>query len=275
MSNSEPATAPAPRRWRRAVAPLAAAALVLAGGIALSRRGPKTPPITQADVDRTVTSAVDDAIATARNAPPPGTAVYDAIAPSLVVIKVSRDTPTKAFVETPGDTITGVIVNEEGDILTSLAAVDGTARLQVTFADDTTGSATVKERDEEHDIAVLESDTKPSVIVPAVLGGGARIGDLVFAVGHPAGLRSSLTAGVVSGVDRQVTITQGKSLSGLIQFDAPVNPGNAGGPLLDRGGQVIGIVTALPNPTGETYSTGIGFAVPIETAGGAAGGPPR
>jgi S1-C subfamily serine protease len=79
----------------------------------------------------------------------------------------------------------------------------------------------------------------------------------------------------VSGLDRSFPLANGKTLQGMIQFDAAVNPGNSGGPLLNRKGQVIGIVTGLANPAGDDDFVGIGFAVPIGTAGGVAGAPPR
>jgi S1-C subfamily serine protease len=79
----------------------------------------------------------------------------------------------------------------------------------------------------------------------------------------------------VSALDRTVTVPGGRQLRHLIQFDAAVNPGNSGGPLLDRAGHVVGIVTGLANPTDQTLFVGIGFAVPIATAGGAAGSPPH
>jgi S1-C subfamily serine protease len=109
--------------------------------------------------------------------------------------------------------------------------------------------------------------------VPAVLAGPPPIGDTVFAVGNPLGLQRSLTAGVVSATDRSIDTPRGTTLSGLIQFDAAVNPGNSGGPLLNRAGQVVGVVTALANPAGQDFFIGVGFAVPIATAGGAAGRP--
>ena len=129
--------------------------------------------------------------------------------------------------------------------------------------------------DPEHDIAVVMADHPPSVIVPAVLGGGAQVGDEAYAVGNPLGYVDSLTAGVVSGLERSAETNTGKTLHGLIQFDAAVNPGNSGGPLLNRGGQVIGIVTALANPSRNGFFIGIGFAVPIGTAGGAANAPSK
>ena len=109
--------------------------------------------------------------------------------------------------------------------------------------------------------------------MPAVLGGGPRVGDDVYALGHPLGLVDSLTAGVVSGLDRAFPLPNGRTINGLIQFDAAVSPGNSGGPLLNRKGQVIGIVTGLANPSGNEDFVGIGFAVPIGSASRAAGAP--
>jgi len=122
------------------------------------------------------------------------------------------------------------------------------------------------------DIAVLRPARLPQVVVPATLGGGPDIGAPVVAIGNPLGLTDSVSAGVVSGLDRTANTDTGKR-SGLIQFDAAVNPGSSGGPLLDSRGMVIGIVVALADPDGEDAFAGIGFAVPIGAAlGGGAGG---
>jgi S1-C subfamily serine protease len=101
-----------------------------------------------------------------------------------------------------------------------------------------------------------------------------RVGDEAYAVGNPLGLTGSMSAGVISGFNRTIPLNDdGDLLEGLIQFDTAVNPGNSGGPLLNRYGQVIGIVTALANPTENNTFIGIGFAVPIGTASAAAGAP--
>jgi S1-C subfamily serine protease len=160
-------------------------------------------------------------------------------------------------------------------VLTALHVVQEADRIQLRFADGTRTTASVLRRQPEHDIAVLAPDRLPQVVVPAVLGGGAQVGDAVFPVGNPLGLEDSLTAGVVSALDRSIPTAGGVTLKGLIQFDAAVNPGNSGGPLLDRDGDVVGIVTALANPARQPYFVGIGFAVPIATASGTAGGPSK
>jgi S1-C subfamily serine protease len=143
----------------------------------------------------------------------------------------------------------------------------------VTFADGSQSGGTVQSSDPDHDTAVLTTERPPSVIVPATLGGGVAVGDDVYAIGHPLGLVDSLTAGVVSGLDRSFPVPNGKTLQGLIQFDAAVSPGNSGGPLLNRKGQVVGIVTGLANPSGNEDFVGIGFAEPIAAAGRTAGAP--
>jgi S1-C subfamily serine protease len=112
--------------------------------------------------------------------------------------------------------------------------------------------------------------------VPAVLGNprSVQVGSEAFVLGNPFGLAGSFSAGVVSGLNRTFNLPNGTQLQGLIQVDAAINPGNSGGPLVNRYGQVIGIVSGIVNPTTQDVFIGIGFAVPIDVAGGAAGLPP-
>ena len=112
--------------------------------------------------------------------------------------------------------------------------------------------------------------------VPATLGNprSVQIGDEAYVVGNPFGLGGSMTAGIISGLNRSFqNPATGQKQAGLIQFDAAANPGNSGGPLMNRAGQVVGIVTSLVNPSGQDVFIGIGLAVPIDVAGGAAGLP--
>ena len=148
--------------------------------------------------------------------------------------------------------------------------------IQVGYADGSTTTAVVAGADPERDIAVLTPAALPSLVLPATMGSAAslRVGDEVYAVGNPLGLVGSMSAGVVSGLERDFTPPgRGQMLRDLIQFDAAVNPGNSGGPLLDQGGRVVGIVIGLANPTGQEVFIGLGFAVPIDQAAAAAGGP--
>jgi S1-C subfamily serine protease len=169
-----------------------------------------------------------------------------------------------------------VVIDEFGTILASLHIVKDATEIQVMFADGTESSATVAGSQPENDLVVLRPELIPDDLVPATLGNSAslNVGDDVVAVGNPFGISNSLSAGVVSGLRRNFRAPRtGETLTNMIQFDAAVNPGNSGGPLLDRNGEVVGIVTGLLNPTDQDVFIGIGFAVPIETAATAAGSP--
>jgi S1-C subfamily serine protease len=219
--------------------------------------------------------AVADGLEEAAAEPARSALVYETIVPSLVVIRAGSSDGVNVGDGVLGGLGAGVIVNEEGAILTARHVIAGASEVEVTFADGTEATAEVASEDPENDIAVLMADRPPEVIVPAVLGSSSalQVGDEAFAVGHPLGLTGSLSAGVISGLERAIPIGNGQTLRGLIQFDAAVNRGNSGGPLLNRDGQVIGIVTALANPSEQGYFIGIGFAVPIGTATGGAAGP--
>jgi S1-C subfamily serine protease len=270
-SVGEPEGAPPerPRRRRRAVLIVAVVvAVALAAGLWwVSSTGPA--PVTTADVDQAVQRGIEQAQDAERNVPPEATTAYRMITPSLVTVTTQRT----GGATTETGLGSGVVVNAGGAVLTALHVVDGATQIQVDFADGTRAAAQVTASRPEHDVAVLAVDRLPEVVVPAVLAGPPPVGGTVFAVGNPLGLQRSLTAGVVSANDRTITPPRGPALQGLIQFDAAVNPGNSGGPLLNGAGQVVGIVTALANPANQDFFVGVGFAVPITTAGGAAGGP--
>jgi len=126
----------------------------------------------------------------------------------------------------------------------------------------------------EHDLAVLQAKKLPDDLQAATLRSTSDLqpGDEVIAVGFPFGIGPSVSSGVISGLRREYRSPQGKrQLTNLIQFDAAANPGNSGGPLVTSDGEVVGIVTAILNPTEEHVFIGIGFAVPIESAAAAVG----
>jgi S1-C subfamily serine protease len=200
--------------------------------------------------------------------------VYQVIQPSLVLIQTQTPDANGEIEHGFGS---GVVIDDRGNILTSLHVVASASDIQLTFADGTQSSAQVIARQPEQDIAVLRATQPPAQIVPATLGNpnAMRVGDEAFVVGNPLGLYGSMSAGVISGFDRSFQPPNSdQKLQGLIQIDAAVNPGNSGGPLLNRYGQVIGIVAGIVNPTDQDVFIGIGFAVPINVAGGAAGLPP-
>jgi S1-C subfamily serine protease len=223
---------------------------------------------------REVNNSIAQALASATPPPALSAQVYRAILPSLVLIQTESP---DANDEAGFGVGSGVVVNTKGDILTSLHVVVSAADIQITFADGSQSSAQVIVRQPENDIAVLRAKQPPELLIPAILGNpnAMRVGDETFVVGHPLGLVGSMSAGVISGFDRSFTPEDSDhKLQGLIQIDAAVNPGNSGGPLLNRHGQVVGIVTALANPSEQDVFIGIGFAVPINIAGSAAGLPP-
>lgn len=255
--------------------------------IILLLHGLLTPVPTQITA-RDVENSIAQAMASATPRPALSAQVYEIIRPSLVLVEtgvgdgesLAQNHPNATgFHLTQDDSVgTGVIVNDDGDILTSLHVVASASRIHVTFADGTLATAEIIGTLSDNDIAVLRAHSLPEQILPATLGNpnAMRIGDEAFVVGHPFGLYGSMSAGVISGFNRTYQpANDAEPMTDLIQVDSATNPGTSGGPLLNRYGQVVGIVTALLNPTGQQVFIGIGFAVPITTAGGAAGLPPR
>ena len=172
---------------------------------------------------------------------------------------------------------TGVVIIDNGTILTNLHVVQGAENITVTFADGLESPAGIVNIQPENDLAVLRAQKLPDDLQAATMRSTADLapGDEVVAIGFPFGIGPSVSSGVVSGLKRAFRSPEGgQQMSNLIQFDAAANPGNSGGPLITMDGQVVGIVTAILNPTSARTFLGIGFAVPIENASAAAGQPP-
>ena len=230
-----------------------------------------TRKITQDDIDAAV-------LRTLETTTPPSAAAraVDAIAPSVVrVVGYSRSKNGKE--ETERGIGTGVVIVDKGIILTNLHVVTGADRIVLTFHDGLETTASITGVQPENDLAVLQAHKVPDDLAAATLRStqNLRPGDQVVAVGFPFGIGPSASAGVVSGLEREFTSPEGKrQISNLIQFDAAANPGNSGGPLVTLDGEVVGIVTAILNPTPARTFIGIGFAVPIENAASAVGMPP-
>lgn len=228
------------------------------------------PPLTTRDVQDTVAGA----LASVTPPPPASEHVYDVARPSVVLIETDR---TGTDGKPASGLGSGVIVDDAGDILTSLHVVADVQQIELTFADGTKSPGRLVAQQPQNDTAVVRAARPPVGMVPATLGnpGALHVGSEAFVVGNPFGLVGSMSAGVVSGLGRSFRHPEtDQLLQGLIQVDAAVNPGNSGGPLLNADGQVVGIVTALLNPTDENVFIGVGLAVPIDVAGGAAGLPP-
>lgn len=271
-----PESQPAARsqRFRSFVRGLASfAAGVLAMFLALWLYGvlvPAPKPLTQSQVDDSIVQAM----ASATVPPSFSSRAYQIIRPSLVLIQSKVKDADGKEDSTLGS---GVVINDAGLIMTALHVVAGASEVKVTFADGTESSVQVVLQQPENDIAVLQPDRLPGLLIPAVLGNpnNAHVGDEAYAVGNPFGLYSSMSAGVISAFHRSFKPkNSGQQIDDLIQIDTAVNPGNSGGPLVNRNGQVIAIVIGLTNPTEDSFFVGIGFAVPITAAMSAFGGSP-
>jgi S1-C subfamily serine protease len=255
------------RRRRAAVLIAAALLIALAAVLFYEWISPEPAQLSAREVE----SAVQRLMEEAPPKPPFSSVAYQVIRPSVVLVHAPG--PDGQSGSAVGS---GVVIVDSGMILTALHVVGSADTVMVVFADGSESPAAVLTREPENDLALLQAQVIPDDLVPATVAGaaGLQIGDQVAAVGHPFGISNSLSAGVVSGLGRTyVSPDTGLRLSNLIQFDAAVNPGNSGGPLVNRDGEVVGIVSALVNPTQAEFFVGIGFAVTIETAGGLAGEP--
>lgn len=194
--------------------------------------------------------------------------VYDRLRPAVVEITstVSARSPFGPSAEGVGS---GIIIDEQGHILTNYHVIADADSLEVKFADGTAVSAQVVGRDPGNDLAVIRADVSNEKLNAAPLGDSdaVQVGDPVLAIGNPFNLEGTLTEGIISALDRTYASENGtRPIRNMIQTDAPVNPGNSGGPLLNCQGEVIGINTLLENPTGDRVNVGVAFAVPINTA---------
>jgi S1-C subfamily serine protease len=164
----------------------------------------------------------------------------------------------------------GFVVDRDGTILTNAHVVEGSSDVSVRFGEDGPSvDAEVKGRDPSSDLAVLKIDpSKAKGVAPLPLGRSqdVEVGDPVVAIGNPFGFTRTVTTGIVSALQRQITAPSGFPIRNVIQTDAAINPGNSGGPLLDERGQVIGLNSQIATGGSGGGSVGIGFAVPIDTA---------
>ena len=274
----ESAGASAPRRagWRRLAARYDRPLLVLAGAllmglalVGLQRSGPQRPALTQKDIDKAVLHTLNTKVL-----PSPAARAAEKVRPA--VVRVRGVAPgERGDADLDEGVGSGVVIVDTGVILTNLHVVTGSEKVVVEFADGHESDAAVLKVMPEHDLAVLQARSLPKDgLEAATLRSTADLqpGDQVVAVGFPFGIGPSVSAGVISGLEREFRSRDDKrTLANLIQFDAAANPGNSGGPLVTMDGEVVGIVTAILNPGRERTFIGIGFAVPIENAAAGAG----
>ena len=183
--------------------------------------------------------------------------VYAAASPSVVSVRQQ------------GGSGTGFLVDSDGTIVTNAHVVGDASQVQVRFEDDgQLHDARVLGVDESTDLAVIRVDASAARgVAPLELADSdsVQVGDQAVAIGYPLGLDRTATAGIVSGLGREIQAPNGFSIDEVIQTDAPINPGNSGGPLLNASGQVIGVNSQIATAGGSQGNVGIGFAVPANT----------
>lgn len=195
-------------------------------------------------------------------------ALFRQASPSVVnitTIAVRRDLFTLNLYQIPEGTGSGFVWDSSGNVITNFHVIQNAAAAQVTLADQSVWKARVVGIAPDQDLAVLRIDAPAKQLRPIPIGSSKdlQVGQKVFAIGNPFGLDQTLTTGVISALGREIDSVTRRPIQGVIQSDAAINPGNSGGPLLDSGGRLIGVNTAIYSPTGA-YA-GIGFAIPVDT----------
>ncbi len=193
--------------------------------------------------------------------------IFRNTSPSVVYITstaLRRSLFSLNAVEIPAGTGSGFVWDEEGRVVTNYHVISDANRIQVTMADQSSHKAVLIGAEPDKDLAVLQVSAPKRLLRPIPIGaaGDLLVGQKVFAIGNPFGLDQTMTSGIISALNREITAITGRTIREVIQTDAAINPGNSGGPLLDSAGRLIGVNTAIYSPSGA-YA-GIGFAVPVE-----------
>jgi putative serine protease PepD len=239
----------------------AASAAVLLLGAGSSRSAPAV---------RSSTASIDSASAgTRREVAATGltaTQIYGRDSPGVVSIVVRT--------QSGEDSGTGIVLNDQGLILTNDHVVEGAQSMTVTASGSsgTTRAATLVGEEANSDLALIHVDPSGLGLKPLQLASssGVQVGDSVYAIGNPYGLNETLTRGIVSALEREISAPDGAKITGAIQTDAALNPGNSGGPLLNEEGEVIGVNSQIASDAAsvdgsQPGSTGVGFAISSNT----------
>jgi len=232
------------------------ALLVLAGGLGGGALGAEAV-ISRLPASSVASSPLPTSTSSAAAAQPVSAAtIYKQAAPGIVTIT----TEVARRGRVGEGTGSGIVLDSSGNILTNAHVIANASQIQVTFSDGKTAPATVAGSNTAADLAIVHVSVAASSLHPVPLGDSSqvRVGDAVYAIGAPFGLAETMTAGIVSGLNRS---NQSSGLTGLIQTDAPINPGNSGGALINTLGQVIGVNDSIESPIAG--NVGVGFAIPI------------
>jgi S1-C subfamily serine protease len=224
----------------------------------------------------TSTTVVEQSSATSSTVPAAAGAslsindIYKRSGPGVVQITSTIDSSTSSsgqFQQASQALGSGFVLDKQGHIVTNFHVIDGATSIEVRFSNDDTLKATLVGSDPSTDVALLKVDATAGALTPLVLADSARVevGDAVVAIGNPFGLERTVTAGIVSALQRAVKAPNGYSIDHVIQTDAPINHGNSGGPLLNIRGEVIGITSQIETGGSGDGNVGIGFAVPSNT----------
>jgi putative serine protease PepD len=252
---------------KRVIAPVAALlAAGVVGGLAsiaaweaLETEPAAAPSASPATTERVASSQSQSSIAS----------VVESVMPSVVEVRIEGTGEANPFPGVPAPTVQGLgsgwLFDNSGHVVTNQHVVDGAERVTVTFEDGTEVSARVVGSDASTDVAVLELEDVPDSATPLELGSTSalELGDPLVAIGSPLGLQGTVTAGIVSGLGRDIEAPDGFTIDGAVQTDAALNHGNSGGPLLDLDGRVIGMNAQIASDSGA--NSGIGYAIPVET----------
>jgi 2-alkenal reductase len=191
-------------------------------------------------------------------------AIFDRVSPSVVQVAARSVGNPLAEEDSSGGAGTGFVWDDAGHVVTNNHVVQAAQTVAVRFASGEVVRAEVVGLAPNYDLAVLRVRNVKRLPLPVPLGSSAdlKVGQAAFAIGNPFGLDQSLTSGIISALKRRLPTSGGREVANVIQTDAAINPGNSGGPLLDSGGRLIGVTTAIISPSGS--SAGIGFAVPAD-----------
>jgi putative serine protease PepD len=268
---TSPRPNPPRRRIRRGTTVLVAA--VVGGSVGAAVEGVRSGDTSSAAPATTVAAATTTA-ATTQPVAVSSTSlsaeqIYAQDGPGVVDIQVTSSSSAQDDLSGGTDVQqgegSGFVLDTKGDIVTNYHVVEGATKISVTLADGTTAVATLVGSDASSDLAVIRITVPSGKLVPLALSTSDSVapGERVVAIGSPFGYAKSITEGIVSGIDRQMTSPDNATITGAIQTDAAINPGNSGGPLIDATGAVIGINAQIKSSS--EGNEGVGFAIGIDT----------